>query len=146
LGEEALAVHRKSKLTDAEKVERSEGQHEGHAHHFLLSWQAKQSIPYTTVTFCENCMKICEDYAPNFGDRRTACCITTTRRIRSYFSLFPRLKGRHFDTTEVMEAESQVVLNTLTEHFFQDAFKKWQKRWERCIRAEGDNFEGDGGQ
>jgi hypothetical protein len=42
--------------------------------------------------------------------------------------LFPRLKiklkGRHFDTVEVTEAESQVVLNTLTEHDFQDAFKK----------------------
>jgi hypothetical protein len=37
------------------------------------------------------------------------------------------LKGCHFDTIEVMEAESQVVLNTLTEHEFQDAFKKWQK-------------------
>jgi hypothetical protein len=35
-----------------------------------------------------------------------------------------KLKGRHFDTIEVIEAESQVVLNTLTEHDFQDAFKK----------------------
>jgi hypothetical protein len=34
----------------------------------------------------------------------------------------------------------------LTEYDFQDAFKKWQKRWERCIRTEGDYFEGDGGQ
>jgi hypothetical protein len=34
-----------------------------------------------------------------------------------------KLKGRHFDTTEVIEAESQAVLNTLTEHDFQDAFK-----------------------
>jgi hypothetical protein len=33
------------------------------------------------------------------------------------------LKGCHFDTTEVIEAESQVMLNTLTEHDFQDAFK-----------------------
>jgi hypothetical protein len=45
----------------------------------------------------------------------------------SYFFLFPRLhiklKGRHFDTVEVIEAESQAVLNTLTEHGFQDAFK-----------------------
>jgi hypothetical protein len=52
----------------------------------------------------------------------------------SYFSLFPQLKitlkGSHFDTTEVIKAEWQVVLNTLTEHVFQDAFKKWQKRWE----------------
>jgi hypothetical protein len=46
----------------------------------------------------------------------------------------------------VIEAESQVVMNTLTEHDFQDAFKKWQKRQERCIRAEEDYFEEDGGQ
>jgi hypothetical protein len=35
-----------------------------------------------------------------------------------YFSPFPRLKmklkGRHFYTTEVIQAESQTVLNTLT--------------------------------
>jgi hypothetical protein len=43
----------------------------------------------------------------------------------------------------VIEAESQGVLNTLTEHDFQDAFKKWQKRWELRLRAEGDYFEGD---
>jgi hypothetical protein len=35
-----------------------------------------------------------------------------------------KLKGRHFDTTEVIEAESRAVLNTLIEHDFQDAFKK----------------------
>jgi hypothetical protein len=40
----------------------------------------------------------------------------------------------------------KAVLNTLTDHDFQDAFKNWQKRWERCIHAEGDYFEGDGGQ
>jgi hypothetical protein len=32
-------------------------------------------------------------------------------------------KGRHFDTTEVIEADSQAVLNTLTEHDLKDAFK-----------------------
>jgi hypothetical protein len=34
-----------------------------------------------------------------------------------------KLKGHHFDTTEVIEAELQAVLNTLTEHNFQDAFE-----------------------
>jgi hypothetical protein len=34
-----------------------------------------------------------------------------------------KLKCRHFDTIEVIEAESQAVLNTLTEHDFQNAFK-----------------------
>jgi hypothetical protein len=49
-------------------------------------------------------------------------------------------------TIEVIEAESQAVLNTLTEHNFQDAFQKWQKRWEQCICAEGDYFQSDGSQ
>jgi hypothetical protein len=44
-----------------------------------------------------------------------------------YFFVFPRfktkLKGRHFETAEVMEAEAQAVLNSLTGHNFQDAFK-----------------------
>jgi hypothetical protein len=34
-----------------------------------------------------------------------------------------KLDSRHFDTTEMIEAESQAVLNALTEHDFQDAFK-----------------------
>jgi hypothetical protein len=46
-----------------------------------------------------------------------------------YFPLFPllkiKLKGSHFDTLEMKEAELQAVLNTLTEHDFQDAFTKW---------------------
>jgi hypothetical protein len=56
--------------------------------------------------------------------------------------------GRHFDTFEVIEAESQAVLNTLTEHDFQDVFKKkkWLKNWKQCIHMEGNYFEGDGGQ
>jgi hypothetical protein len=36
------------------------------------------------------------------------------------FFLFPRLKvklkGRHFDTTEVIEVETKAALNMLTEH------------------------------
>jgi hypothetical protein len=57
-----------------------------------------------------------------------------------------KLSGPHFDTIEVIETELQAVLNTLTEHDFQGAFKKWQKCWEWCIYAEGDYFEGNGGQ
>jgi histone-lysine N-methyltransferase SETMAR len=68
----------------------------------------------------------------------------------SDFSLFLQLKmklrGCCFDTTEVIEAELQTGLNTLTEYDFQDAFKKWQKHWGWCIHAERDYFEGDVGQ
>jgi hypothetical protein len=39
-------------------------------------------------------------------------------------SIEDKLNGRHFDTIEVIEAKSQAVLSTLTEHDFQDTFKK----------------------
>jgi hypothetical protein len=48
-----------------------------------LFWQAKQSISHTTVMFYGNCMKLCDDFAPNFGDKRTGSCIMTA----AYLSL-----------------------------------------------------------
>jgi hypothetical protein len=57
-----------------------------------------------------------------------------------------KLRSCNFDTIEVIEAELQAVLNTLTEDDFQDAFRKWQEQWEQCIHAEGNCFEGDGSQ
>jgi hypothetical protein len=52
---------------------------------------------------------------------------TTVAPNPPYVSLFPRLKiqlkGHHFDTIEVIEAESQAVRNTLKEHDFPNAFK-----------------------
>jgi hypothetical protein len=92
---------------------------------------------------------MCEDFAPEFGNTGTGCSMTTTHRLTLPFSsgnfcqknnvtvvphppystLFPRLKiklkGRHFDTIEAVEAESQSVLNTVTEHYFRVEFKKW---------------------
>jgi hypothetical protein len=65
------------------------------------------------------------------------------------FFLFPkmklRLRGRRFDTTEEVHAESQVVINTLTFENFQGCMKSWETRWDRCIHAQGDYFEVDGG-
>jgi hypothetical protein len=37
------------------------------------------------------------------------------------------------DIIEVFMAEPQAVMNILIEYNFQDAFKKWQKHWRRCI-------------
>jgi hypothetical protein len=103
-------------------------------------WHAKH--PYGTVTFYCDCVKMCEDFAANFGDKRTCCCIASTHHQTLPFSpgnfgpgttrppspthptflCFPQFKikpkGRHFDTVDVMEAESQAVLNSLTEHDF----------------------------
>jgi transposase len=65
------------------------------------------------------------------------------------FFLFPklklRMKGQTFDTTEEIQEESQRVLDTIPKRDFQGCFQAWQKRWDRCIRAKGEYFEGDGG-
>jgi len=61
--------------------------------------------------------------------------------------LFPKLKmklkGRRFQTLEEIQAESQTFLNSLRENDFQECFKNWHRRWDRCQASEGDNFEGD---
>jgi hypothetical protein len=54
-----------------------------------------------------------------------------------------KLKGRHFDTTEVIEAESHAKMNTLKEHDFLDAFQNGRSAESG---ADADYFEGDGGQ
>jgi hypothetical protein len=38
-----------------------------------------------------------------------------------------KLKGHHFDTSQVVETESQAVLNILTEHDSQDEFKNGRR-------------------
>jgi hypothetical protein len=111
---------------------------------FVLAGQTFNSAHY-----CDVIQRLCENvrtFRPEFWRQNTACCITTTHRLRfpfspgffyqkqndcfpqpPYFSLFPLLKikleGRHFDTIEVIEAELQAVLITLTEHDFQFALK-----------------------
>jgi hypothetical protein len=56
--------------------------------------------------------------------------------------LFPRLKiklkGRHFDTIEMMEAESQAVLNSLTEHGFRMHLKMTEALGTVYKRGKGD--------
>jgi hypothetical protein len=59
---------------------------------------------------------------PPFLPDLASCDFSPFRRLKI------KLKGRHFDTIEVIEAESQVVRNTLTGHNFQDSFKKLQER------------------
>ena len=49
-------------------------------------------------------------------------------------------KGQRFKTEEI-QAESQAVRNTLQENDFQECFKYWQRRWDRCESSEGDYFE-----
>jgi hypothetical protein len=55
------------------------------------------------------------------------------------FFLFPkmklRLKGRSFDTTEEIHAESQEIIDTLTLENFEGCMKSWERLWNHCIHA-----------
>jgi hypothetical protein len=66
------------------------------------------------------------------------------------FFLFPKmklkLKGRRFDNNEEIQDDSPKLLDTLAEKDFQEAFQKWRRRWDRCLYAGGNYFEGDGGR
>jgi len=65
------------------------------------------------------------------------------------FYVFPtmklQLKRPCIASIEVIQAESQKVLNMLTPADFNECFQKWQNRWDRCKQARSDYFEGDGG-
>jgi len=47
--------------------------------------------------------------------------------------------------TEEIHIELQEVINTLTFENFQECTKSWETCWDCRIHAQGDNFEGDGG-
>jgi hypothetical protein len=57
-----------------------------------------------------------------------------------------KLKGRRFEIVCDIERESHAVLDSIKENDFHGAFEARKKRWDRCIRSQGDYFEADGSQ
>ena len=62
------------------------------------------------------------------------------------FWLFPKLKEKirdcRYETIEMKEAVTKVI-DTLTQEDFHGAFQKLLERYNKCIAAGGDYFEGD---
>ena len=60
------------------------------------------------------------------------------------FWLFPKLKGYEtVETVEEMEEAVTKVIDSLTQDDFHGAFQKLLERYNKCISAGGDYFEGD---
>ena len=59
------------------------------------------------------------------------------------FWLFPQLRGCRYETIEEMKEAVMEVIDTLTQEDFHGALKKWLERYNKCIAAGGDYFEGD---
>ena len=63
------------------------------------------------------------------------------------FFLFPKLKevikGTRFQDSEAIKTAVVRELQAISEESFQECVEAWQRRLEKCIRAQGDYFEGD---
>jgi hypothetical protein len=60
-----------------------------------------------------------------------------------FFKLKYTLKGRRFQTIQEITENSQTELRAIPKKAYQDCCQKWQRRWELCINAGGEYFEGD---
>ena len=63
--------------------------------------------------------------------------------LHSDFWLFPKLRGCGFERIEEMKEAVTKVIDTLTQEDFYGAFQKLLERYNKCIEARGDYFEGD---
>ena len=63
------------------------------------------------------------------------------------FFLFPKLKGIikgiHFEGVEAIKRAVTTELRGIPEESFQQCIEAWQRRMDKCIRLEGDYFEGE---
>ena len=58
------------------------------------------------------------------------------------FFLFTKLRGCRYETIEEMKEAVMKVIDTLTQEGFHEAFQKLLERYNKCIAAGGDYFEG----
>ena len=58
------------------------------------------------------------------------------------FYLFPKLRGCRYETIEAMKEAVTKVIDTLPQEDFHEAFQKLLERYNKCIAAGGDYFEG----
>ena len=60
-----------------------------------------------------------------------------------FHKLKENLRGSRYETIEEMKEAVTRVIDTLTQEDFQGAFQKLLERYNKCIAAGGDYFEGD---
>ena len=58
------------------------------------------------------------------------------------FCLFPKLRGRHYESIEEMKEAVTKVIDTFTQEELHGAFQKLLE-WYKCIAAGGDYFKGE---
>ena len=75
---------------------------------------------------------------------KTVCHPPYSRDLASCdFCLFPKLWGCRYEIIEEMKEAVTKVIDALIQEDFHWAFQKLLERYNKCIAAGGDYFEGD---
>ena len=83
------------------------------------------------------------DYLTKMGIKTVPQPPYTAYFAPSDFWLFPKLTGCRYETNEKMKEAVTKVIDTPTQEDFHGAFQKLLERYNKCIAAGGDYFEGN---
>ena len=83
------------------------------------------------------------DYLAKIGIKKVYRPPYSPDLVPCSFWLFPKLRGCGYETTEEIKEAVTKVIDTLTQEDFHGAFQKLLKRYNKCIAAGEDYFEGD---
>ena len=83
------------------------------------------------------------DYLTKIGTRTVSHPPYSRDLAPCDFWLFPKLTGCRYETIEEMKEAVTKVIDTLTQEDFHGTFQKLLERFNKCIAAGGDYFEGD---
>ena len=85
----------------------------------------------------------CHRLFDQYGHQDSSSASLSPDLAPSDFWLFPKLRGCRYETIEEMKEAVTKVIDTLTQEEFHRAFQKLWERYNKCIAAGGDYFEGD---
>ena len=83
------------------------------------------------------------DYLTKMDIRTVPHCPGSPDLAPSDFWFFPTLRGCRYETTEEIKEAVTKVIDTPTQEDFHGSFQKLLERYNKCIAAGGDYFEGD---
>ena len=83
------------------------------------------------------------DYLTSVGIKTVPHRLYNPKLAPCDFWLFPKLRGCRYETFEGTKEAVTKIIDTLTQEDFDGAFQKLLERYNKCIAAGGDYFEGD---
>ena len=90
--------------------------------------------------------RVCQDTIAEIGVELIAHPPYSPDLAPCDFFLFPELKnhirGRRFESDDQLNAAVTGALKVISKDGLWHVFESWQKRWDKCIEAEGQYFEG----